>query len=203
MSNADSSYGEQLEQQRASLSEVAKGKSLTLRQRWRWILAIASAVVLAIVLSYAVYNYLYPYFPENIIDDKPLNELTKAGIELKLEQSRSLFQLALLSVGTLWGLLLAKKDEAGIVLADHPEICMFVCASFLLMLSLICHTFYLQKITNVYSLAGQLYEKEAPSIPDVFGPNINYLFVSQCWFLVSGVTVALLTFISAHKLKEK
>lgn len=159
-----------------------------------------SALILLLVLSYVIFRKVYPAYPVNLIDDVFLNDLIKAAIEVRLEQTKSLFELGLLLLGALWALLIAKKDEARIVLSDRPEVGMFLCASTLLLLSLLCHLLYAQEITDILSLAGKLAD-EKPSLPDIFNSNINYLFLAQCWFLVGGLVVAVLTLVSAHKLK--
>ena len=96
------------------------------------------------------------------------------------------------------------------IFKDYPEVIMTASASTLLCLSFLFHTLYINRVSEIYSDAGEIVGKQTQikpdskiqqSIPDVFEPNINYMFVSQTLFLVSGVIVALITFVSAHKLK--
>jgi hypothetical protein len=134
-----------------------------------------------------------------VVGDREFNELIKAGIQLKIEQSRSEFQLALLVMGALWTVMLAKKDEARLVLSAIPELSMFCCANLLLLASAGYHFVYVEDIAYVYSLAGKV--KGAISIPDVLGSGINDPYQFQFWSLVGGVLVTGLTLLSAHKLK--
>jgi hypothetical protein len=184
---------------------------LIMIKRGRIFLAAISILILFGILIYVLRGVIDASGPEYIFRDKPFNELTKAGVDIRLDQSRNLFQIGILILGAIWGLLIAKKGEAALVFKDYQEVIMTVCASILLCASLICHTLYISRITEIYSDAGEIAGKQAQiassghlqqSIPDIFEPNINYMFVSQALFLVSGVIVALITFVSAHKLKE-
>lgn len=134
-----------------------------------------------------------------IVKDREFNELIKAGIQLKVDQSRSEFQLALLVMGALWTLIVAKKDEAGLVLSDAPELVMFCCANLLLLFSIAYHLLYVEDIAYIYSLAGGI--KGASSIPDVLGSGINNPYRFQFWSLAGGVFLSALSLFSAHKLK--
>ena len=164
--------------------------------KYRYALAVFSVLILLIVFIYTAYSWE----PVLIVEDKPLNDLIKAGIQLKVEQSRSEFQLALLTLGALWALIIAKKDEAKILLSDWPELVMFTCANALLIASCWYHVYYVENITYVYSLAGGI--KDATSIPDVFSSGINNPYRFQWWTLIGGMGLSALTLFSAHKLKR-
>ena len=137
--------------------------------------------------------------PIRDLKDLRFNALLEAGIQLKVEQSRSEFQLALLAMGALWGLVIAKKDEARIVLADAPEIVMFCCASVLLLASCVLHFLYVDGIAYVYRVAGGM--AGGKSIPDVFAAGIENPFYFQFWLLLGGIAVAGFTLFSAYKMK--
>ena len=94
-------------------------------------LAIFSVLLVIGILGYTVYSWE----DVRIVKDREFNELIKAGIQLKVEQSRSEFQLALLIMAALWALKVAKRDEAQLVLSDVPELLMFCSASLLLLIS--------------------------------------------------------------------
>ena len=174
--------------------------------RLRWLLAITSLAIFLIVIPLTISKYVTTskFFNQSnpvIIPDRPYNDLTDGGMQIKVNLSNNLFQVGLLIVAALAGLLIAKDKEAGFVLSDPPEILMFGCASLLLLLSFVFHDLYLNEIGYVYSLAGKLYEAARPSVPDIFDDKINFLLRYQFWYLLSGLLLALFTFLSAHKLK--
>lgn len=169
--------------------------------RVRWILAAISFGILLISAIYISYK-IHITSPYRGLEDITFNELTGESIKSNVEFSRSLFQVGLLITGGLWGLIIAKKDEAGIVLKDKPEVIMFTCASLLLITSLICHSLYLSYVSYIYFLGGKTFSLQHPTIPDIFDPNINNLFIYQIWCLVFGFLIAIVTLFSAHKLKE-
>ncbi|MGA9772215.1 MAG: hypothetical protein WBV94_24500 [Blastocatellia bacterium] len=182
------------------------------RQRSRKFLAGFSLFLLFAISTYAVISVIAASGPRFLYRDKPFNELTKAGIDIRLDQSRSLFQVGILILGGLWGLLIAKRGEAALMFKDYPEVIMIVCATIFLIASFFFHTVYITRISDIYSDAGEVIgkqiqvnpnDKQPMSIPDVFAPNINYMFVSQSLFLISGVGIALLAFVSAYKFKPE
>ena len=158
-------------------------------------LAILSVLVVLGIVVCTAYNWK----PVTIVKDLKLNDLIKAGIQLKVEQSRSEFQLALLVMGGLWALMIAKKDEASIVLSDSPELILFFSANLLLLMSCAFHILYIEDIAYIYSLAGGIVG--GSSVPDVFGSEINNPYRFQLWSLLGGILVTALTLLSAHKLK--
>jgi hypothetical protein len=163
----------------------------------RRVLAIVSVCFLVVF----VWLWFLTWTPVTVVKNKPLTDLLKAAIELKVDQSRSEFQLALLALGALWALMIAKKDEAQIVLSDAPEVIMFCASSALLVISAIFHFTYVEGIAYVFSLAGGI--DGGKSIPDVFGSGFNNPYQLQLWSLVGGLVVALMTLVSAHRLKGK
>lgn len=173
----------------------------TRRLPLRWFLSILCLLVFTYALIYTLHRN-YAISPLEGVDDRPFNELTSESIKTQVEFSRSLFEVGLLVTGALWALIIAKKDEAGVVLDDHPELIMFISASLLLLLSLICHAMYLKEIEYVLGVSGRAFNEKRPSVLDIFNPNIHYLFSSQAWFLGAGIIIAITTLFSAHRLKE-
>ncbi|MDQ1560255.1 MAG: hypothetical protein QOD32_3315 [Pyrinomonadaceae bacterium] len=184
----------------------------------RWFLAITALLVFILVVPPTVRRYFttpglsvrqYGVVSRNFseqkitIPDKPYNDLTDGGIQAKLSLSTNLFQIALLVTAALAGLLIAKDNVAGFVLGEAPELIMFGCAGLLLMLSFVSHFIYLNEVSYLYFLAGKLHEATSPSMPDISDSNVNFLFVYQFQYLVSGVLLAAFTFLSAHVLKRR
>src|SRR5687767_116035 len=114
------------------------------------------------------------------IDDLPFNQLTDKSLEIRLDLSQNLFQLALLMLGSLWGLVIAKKDEAQIVFSKLPEVVLFIGASLLLIFSVVSYSLYVNRVTAYLSDAAisSAFSSE-PSLPNIFNQNVNYLFVIQ------------------------
>lgn len=163
--------------------------------RTRLVLSIASLLVIPFIIAYVVYTSQ----PSTVVKDLEANDLLKSAIQIKVEQSRSEFQLALLMLGALWGLLIAKKDEANILLSDWPELLMFGVASLLLLSSCAAHFFYVDNIAYVYSLAGSV--QNGKTMPDVFTSGINNPYDAQFVFLLTGFVIGGLALWSAHRLK--
>ena len=98
----------------------------------------------------------------------PFNDLTVKAVDLTLDQSRTCFQVTLVVLGALWGLMIAKKDETQIALKDSPEPTMFIVASALLLLSIWWHRFYFDDVAAAFALTGTTCAREPRCIPDVF-----------------------------------
>lgn len=97
------------------------------------------------------------------------------------------------------GFIFAKKDEANqLVNRGAPEITMGICAILLLLLSFISHVLYMNEISYVYLLGGEV---EDNSLPDILDWKYNYLFTYQFASLILGTIVVLMTFASSHVLK--
>jgi hypothetical protein len=174
---------------------------LTSHQKLRWLLAIVSLVGVMVILTFTLVNWATTSLSEGI-ELKQYNEALKESIQIRLDISSNLFQLAALITGALWGVVIAKEDEAGIVFANRPEIIMFVSASLLLLTSLLSYIIYSYRVAYIYELAHQTNQSGTPIvIGDFFNPIINSFFSYQIMNLVAGLSIALATLISAHKLK--
>jgi hypothetical protein len=167
----------------------------------RWAAAIGFACVTAGLAVYTIQYYVRLDFREGFADI-PYNELVKAAIEARTGMSENMFNIGLLLLASLWGLLIAKKDEAGIVLSANPEFISFACASFLLLLSLLSHLFFVNAVMTGFADSGLAFSPDEPSIIDVFDNKIGYFFVMQVFNLVAGSVVAIATLLSAHKVRD-
>jgi hypothetical protein len=76
-------------------------------------------------------------------------ELTKSGIDIKVGESDKLLDVALIFLGALAGLILAKPNEAKVTLRDRPEMLMFLSSVILLSSSVLCHDGYLSAVADV------------------------------------------------------
>jgi hypothetical protein len=161
-------------------------------------ICVAAAGLLLILLGRPI---LFTHPEELSYDTRAYNELTKNAVDLGIDQSKSLFQLGLLILGSLWALVFAKKDETKILLSDTPEVIMFVTATLLLLFSEICHLIYLGHVRYFLAVGSTFLEKENPTIPDLWASPLANQVSAQVVFFGVGALIALLTLISAHRLK--
>lgn len=192
----------------AALKNLYSRIRRNLRLLLRRILAAISLVTFLLVVPHTANRYLHSskYFnPSIVIPAIAFNDITNGSIQTRLNLSTDLFQIGLLVVAGLGGLLisknLTKNGEADFVLSKPPEIIMYVCASLFIILSLVLHYLYVNEISNIYNTSGRLYDASNPDILDVMNPNINFLFDYQFYYLLSGVVLTLFTFFSAHIIK--
>src|SRR5439155_316528 len=75
---------------------------------FRWGLALASAVLLAAILMYAIHSFLSTRTP--ITEASKYGDLSVKGIEIKLEQSKTLFTLGLAVLGAITALVVAGRE---------------------------------------------------------------------------------------------
>lgn len=176
------------------------------RPLFRWFLAVAFIGIFLLIVPATIRRYAQTsqYFnsnPKVIIKNAKYNDLTDGAIQASLNLSNNLFQIAVLVMAALAGLMIAKDGEAGFVLSNAQEVIMSICASLVLLLSIIFNLLYVNEISYIYAIAGKLHVESMPSVPDVFDENIRFLFYYQFTYLLTGTTLAFITFISAHKIK--
>jgi len=171
--------------------------------------------------------------PERIFRGITFNDLVKAGMDVKTHESETLFTVSLVVIGGLLGMLFAKPDEARIALEGRPELLMFICALFLLLISMLCHEWYTDAVAeNCFtahqdrystSIADGRYDAMAkdtkidavvtqPSpaliesrltVEDIRDPSIEYLLKDQFLFLIFGIVISGLALFCARFLKEE
>lgn len=184
---------------------------LTLCFRWGlFVLSIAvSAWVVYVELSQA------RMATTQKIGSITFSDPVKAALENKLATSRSLSQAGLVVLGVLWGLMIGKKDEVRIIFGDWPETLMFLFANVMVIASLVFGYLHAERITDACASGFEKKndatavippatkdEEKVYSIPDLFGPRIDYLYVLQSFALMGGVILCGFTFFSAHRLKD-
>lgn len=183
----------------------------SVKKKIRIAIAGISVLILFGILFYIFYIVkIAPSQPDYIFPSRPFNEMTKAAIDIRLSQSSNIFQISVVLFGGIWGLFMAKKGEAMLIFNDYPEIIMCLSSISLILLSFWFHILYTEEITEIYADSGMILKRLGdlkgtksiyPTLPDVFHFNINYLFISQVAFFISGLITTLFTFVSAHKLK--
>jgi hypothetical protein len=170
-------------------------------RKLRWGLATVSIIFLVMILAFTLVNWATTSLSEGV-ELKPFNEALKESVQIRLGISSNLFQLAVLITGALWGVVIAKEDESGIVFADRQEIIMFSSASILLLTSLLSYIIYSYRVAYIYEITGLTSQPGEPlMIGDFFNPIIGNFFAYQITNLVFGLLIAVVTLISAYKLK--
>lgn len=175
------------------------------RGRSRWcVVAIGVAVTLL-----SVWFALWPSWASRqaLFDPIPFNDVVKSAIELRLETSRSLLQMCLLSFAALWGFFITKEGVPHKVSESIQEFILFAGANIAMIASMFCHVWYSITVARYQADAGVMAEQTrdggaSPIIPDVFGPRINFLFDLQLWLLLTGLALVCLTAISLYFIKR-
>ena len=174
------------------------------RQTTRKLLAVFTALTAVACLT-ATVVFVLSVRIDGGIPPLLMDDVTTKSIDARLVLAQSLFQVALLMVGALWGIVIAKPGEIQIVFRRNAEIVMFVSASVVLLVSIISYGFYLNKITHQFAEAVRSRSNSAipiaAFIPDVFDQNVNYLFTLQFVSLAAGILNGVLTLFSAHRLR--
>jgi hypothetical protein len=166
-------------------------------RRIRW--ALALVIGCAAILGISIGGYQLLSIQIRTVNNLTYGDLIKDLVDLKRDQSGKLFDVALLMLGALFALMIAKKDEARIVLTDLPEMIMFLASSVLLLASLGCDITYLRVISESLYIGGRA---EQQSMPDIFSSEFEGFYNAQIGFLCAGVIAAAVTLFSAHRLKE-
>ncbi|HKY27371.1 MAG TPA: hypothetical protein VJM12_05430 [Pyrinomonadaceae bacterium] len=161
--------------------------------------------ILAIVCLIGNVYFLFNVKIDRGIAPLAFNEITAKSIDARLILAQSVFQVALLMLGALWGLVIAKKNEIQILFREEIETVMFLSASVVLLMSVVSYGIYLSKISSQFAITVRLLDNSPEplplSIPDVFDQNIDYLFTLQWTSLVAGIVNGVVTLFSAHKLR--
>ena len=188
--------------QRGHIRQVTSTKRLKHITRWG-LCGIATAAV----MGFAVWAWQFKasnYDIVALIGERPFNEQTKVAVDVRLTEAANMFQLGLLVLASLWGLVIAKKDEARLTFEDWPELLMFVEASAAIVGSFTLYKVYVDDISDLYALAGKTCSSNGDQcIPDVLSPKVQGFLDFQLWFLVVGALIAVLTIFSAHQLKRR
>jgi hypothetical protein len=174
--------------------------------RLRWTLTGLCIAVALSGLTYSLFLY-FSYRNEYVVGSVTTptmkrTDLAKLYLDLKQDQVKNIGQLVLLLTAGVWGLLIAKSDEAGIVLGDWPEIVMFLCFN-AIVFSYFCFS-YLYTNAMVYGLHVLAVNQEQlgeERVPDYYGTSIESLNQFTIWLLVAALVIAAMTFFSAHRLK--
>lgn len=165
----------------------------------RYGLGVAVVVVLLVTLGWAVWGFV-------AVQNAPLAGFAlrdfNAPYQLALEAERSrvkeMAQLALVILGALWAMLIAKRDEHHIQFADKPEIAMVLASHAAIAASLWCSWQHEAKLREFLLWSAV---NDPAEIPDFADPRIAILPTIQAALLVVAVLAAAAALISAAQFK--
>ena len=166
---------------------------LTLRRSLVVMFAVFVAATFAPVL-WTIWKGYYYFFPRLPIDPIELTEHVKAAIEKRLEFSTSMFQVALLLLAGMWGLVFSEKDRAYSILAERPEIAMLLMATAALASSFIAHFVFLWEMTSLLK-SERLFNG---LIPDIDNIDVSYALFSQMLTVLGGAVITA-TFVASGR----
>lgn len=158
----------------------------------RTILAILSTLIATGLTGYVIWRWRTTPARDKIDTDNPgsdkeQREQRDVSIEHFKDLSGKLFDVALLLLGIVWGLVLA--DKVRLDVSRTADVVQFVATNFLLCLSLYCHVVYRRR------MAILLWDL-APLQPSVFSPLVDYLFEVQWWSFLLSVLTGVFTIVS-------
>jgi hypothetical protein len=153
------------------------------------IFALFSGSVCVMVIAYALWRRA------RVPNNYPLKEDVSAdrveSVKIRLDLSAKLFDVGVVLLGVLWGLILS--DKVPVKLSQWADVLLFVSSNALLVLSLFFHLLYKRRVaTLMWDLA--------PSQPDISSQHVNYLFDVQWLSFFASITAGLLTVLSTKVL---
>jgi hypothetical protein len=156
-------------------------------------LAIGSCALCLVVLAYAFWMWRKkpPAFPT-----KPRDEQRAKALELRIDLAAKLFDIGLLLLGVLWGLVLA--DKVAIHFSRWTDGLLFISSNVLLLLSLLFHLLYRRNVGNmlwdlVPPPAGASEPPSQPELPDMRHAYVEFPFTVQWLFFFGSLASGLCT----------
>jgi hypothetical protein len=165
-------------------------------------LLVYLAVIWTIVLGWR----LAPRYFASTQEGQPLevrefDEAIQQSLPIRLETSRSYFQLGLVLSGALWALYIGKTSETRVDLSQGPESILFLLMNVNFIVSFLAHYQYTEQIADWINV-GLASGEGRLEIPDLDSAPVVVLIEAQKAFFKMGCVLALLTFISGRYLRE-
>lgn len=136
--------------------------------------------------------YRSRHVPQDIqLAKGPRNDQLSEAITFRVELSGKLFDIGVVLLGVLWGLILSERVP--LKLSRWTDILMFANSNVLLLLSLFFHLSYKRRVATL------IWDLE-PRYPDIFSEHVDYLFRAQWIFFFSSLIGGLFTLLSAKVL---
>jgi hypothetical protein len=159
---------------------------------WRGELETVFAVVAVLLCIGLLFYALVRRFgvPASIPAKEGATDETRKGMELRLDLSAKLFDVGIVLLGVLWGLVLADKIQ--ITFSRWQHVLLFVSSNLLLLLSLFFHLLYKRRVSALLWSLNRL--------PDIASEHVDYLFQVQWLFFLSSLVTGFFTVVSAKLL---
>jgi hypothetical protein len=158
------------------------------RQETETALAVVAVLLCIGLLLYALVRRIR--VPASIpLKDSPTSE-TQKGMELRLDLSAKLFDVGIVLLGVLWGLVLADKIQ--INFSRWQDVLLFVSSNLLLLLSLFFHLLYKLRVSALLWSLNR--------VPDIASEHVDYLFQGQWLFFLASLVTGFFTVVSVKLL---
>lgn len=154
----------------------------------RIVFAVVSVAICFGVLIYAFLRYKKVPQAIGMVDTSVQRS---EAIKLRLELSSRLFDISIILLGVIWGLILAEKVQ--LRLSRLTDATLFVVGNLLLLLSLLFHLLYKRRVATL------MWDLD-PKLPNIFSADVDYLFSAQWMFFLASLLAGLLTILSAKVL---
>ena len=171
-----------------------KASSVSLRDVLRWGSLVFAVLVLLSIFVYVAFRL---GAAPNYLSVTDVGEFKREAVNLRLDTAQRYFDLALLLLALLWGLIILEREKVRLTRADMPEIWMFIIANVLLVSSMVTHLLYKGRIESLY------WDTVGNNFPDLFGEHVSSLYYSQQFFLGGSIIVGVLTVVSNTVFKER
>jgi hypothetical protein len=148
---------------------------------------VATAAICVAVLVYAAVRR--SKVPPALETRKPAEQQRAKAIDMRLDLSEKLFDMALALLAVLWGLVLAEKVRLDV--RHAREAVLFTSTNALIVISLLFHLLYRRRLS---ALLWDL----APEQPDIFSEHVDYLLKVQSTTFFAGLFAVAVTLISTR-----
>jgi hypothetical protein len=172
-----------------------------MRASCRRILAFIVTITAIAVVTVGIWKSgsMTPFAVANL-KDLPANVLTMKAVEMRVDHIHSMFDLALISLGALWALILGSDEKRS--LTNSSEWLMFSCASIVLIFAIVMYWSYTTNLEEALLMGGKANEYSTDiSVPDVFQAAFEVQYYALLTFVWIGVASAGFTLFAAHRLK--
>jgi hypothetical protein len=134
------------------------------------------------------------------LKDLPANTLTMKAIDMRISHTQAMFNLALISVGALWTLILGAEEKKALKVPS--EWIMFASATVVLVFAIVMYWSYTTNLQNALFTGGKTNGFSPDiSVPDVFQAAFEVQYYALAIFVGIGVASAALTLFSTYKLR--
>lgn len=173
-------------------------ETLPASQPWQGVRVVLAVALFVIALATVVGAlFVRGSFTQTSVESRSLNDATIQAIDLRVQESTTIYQLSVAFIAALWGLVLSHRAGPSISAAD-PEALLVVASTIMLGAALTWHYLYVGALFDAYRVAGSAGAGSGLVMPDVFRPQFEHLLTFQRTFFVGGFIFAIATLGSAR-----